>query len=374
MHVDWTRPIAYAAVAGSATALGGALVLCFRGQPSNTTICFTLSFAAGVMMVVSVVDLWWPIASQGFLPFLGATFSILAGMVCTSYLSRLRIPEPEELLQIILAGGLEAGGGSSSGGGSSGSGRPSRDIEGPGCAEHEIINSSNSSSNSSSSSSSAGLSTSAGAGAAEGSSDKEAVALLVDSSSSSAAACLGEPGSASALPPSSLPSLPPGALDAKARSWRLGMLLALVLTVHNLPEGLAVGVSALKSKELGLALASAIFLHNVAEGVVIAVPLLAATGNRWLALGITAASGVSEPLGAALGVLLLRGVSAGSGETLELLINLVLCAVGGVMLQVSRSELLPQARRVGDGGTVTAGFLVGGALIGASLLLLQAFK
>jgi zinc transporter ZupT len=369
MHVDWTRPIAYAAVAGSATALGGALVLCFRGQPSNTTISFTLSFAAGVMMVVSVVDLWWPIASQGFLPFLGATFSILAGMVCTSYLSRLRIPEPEELLQIILAGGLEAGGGSSSSSSSSsssGSGRPSRDsIEGPGCAEHEINGSISASSSP----------TAAGSGAAEASSSKEAVALLVDSSSSQATASLGEPGCASGAPsPSTLPSLTPGALDAKARSWRLGMLLALVLTVHNLPEGLAVGVSALKSKELGLALASAIFLHNVAEGVVIAVPLLAATGNRWLALGITAASGVSEPLGAALGVLLLRGVSAGSGETLELLINLVLCAVGGVMLQVSRSELLPQARRVGDGGTVTAGFLVGGALIGASLLLLQAFK
>ena len=44
------------------------------------------------------------------------------------------------------------------------------------------------------------------------------------------------------------------------------------------------------------------------------------------------------------------------------------------MLQVSRCELLPQARRVGDGGTVTFGFAVGGALIGLSLFLLQALK
>ena len=121
---------------------------------------------------------------------------------------------------------------------------------------------------------------------------------------------------------------------SKARSWRLGMLLALVLTVHNLPEGLAVGVSALKSKELGLLLATAIFLHNVAEGVVIAVPLLAATGNRWLALGITAASGMTEPLGAAIGVLVLRGLS--NGDSFEYYLNVVLCAVGGVMLEVSR--------------------------------------
>jgi hypothetical protein len=44
------------------------------------------------------------------------------------------------------------------------------------------------------------------------------------------------------------------------------------------------------------------------------------------------------------------------------------------MLQVSRAELLPQARRVGDGGTVTLGFAVGGALIGLSLWLLSALK
>ena len=359
--VDWTRPIAYAAVAGSATALGGALVLCFRGQPSNEAIAFTLAFAAGVMSIVSVVDLWWPIAALGFLPFCGATAAMLAGMACTNYLSRLSFPEPEALLATIMNGGVEGGGGGSGGGGGGGGGGAaatatgsdgSAKAPGEGAAEHEAV-----SLLVSSSSSGGGGGTAGAAGAA-------AAALPPSAAGAGAALAAAEGGSAAA-----------GAqAESRARSWRLGMLLALVLTVHNLPEGLAVGVSALKSRELGLALASAIFLHNVAEGVVIAVPLLAATGNRWLALGITAASGVSEPLGAALGVLLLRGVSAGNSAALELGVNITLCAVGGVMLQVSRSELLPQARRLGSAATVWGGFAAGGVLIGASLVLLDIFQ
>ena len=151
-------------------------------------------------------------------------------------------------------------------------------------------------------------------------------------------------------------------------SWRLGLLLAVVLTVHNLPEGLAVGVSSVKSREMGITLAAAIFLHNVAEGIVIAVPLLAATGNRALAFGITAASGLSEPIGALIGVLVIRGIAGErSAAAIEGLLNLLLCAVGGVMLQISRAELLPQASRLGNRSLVVQGFVAGGALIAFSL-------
>jgi len=309
------------------------------------------------MVVVSIVDLWWPLARLGFLPFLGSTCMVLLGMGMTSYLSRLPIPEPEELLAVIMAGGVvEQGAHSGSRQSSSGGhGEDAENCEGSAKEGHGLLS----------------ISIPSSGGGTAGAT--AAAAPLAERSPP------GSPGAAlsgSGVPAHTAGAAPPSSAAAAhaASNWRLGMLLALVLTVHNLPEGLAVGVSALKSKELGLALASAIFLHNVAEGVVIAVPLLAATGNRWLALGITAASGVSEPLGAALGVLLLRGVSSGNGETLEFLINLTLCGVGGVMIQVSRSELLPQARSVGDAGTVAAGFIVGGVLIGVSLVLLSSFK
>ena len=302
----WMRPIVYAFVAGSATAIGGCFVLFFEEKPSDVVISFTLSFAAGVMIVVSVLDLWLPIAILGVVPFILSTFCLFLGMTGTSLLSKISIPEPEELLTLIMHGGVRPGAAHSP------SSYPAADED---VRKPDV---------------------------------EEACVQIVDSSASQ-------------------DNL------SRARSWRLGILLAIVLTVHNLPEGLAVGVSALKSRELGLLLASAIFLHNVAEGVVIAVPILAATGNKWLALGITAASGMTEPIGAAIGVFLLRGISNGgkSSVDFEFYLDVILCFVGGVMLQVSRIELLPQALRMGDQKTVTFGFIFGGALIGASIFLLR---
>ena len=316
----WTRPIALAAVAGSATAVGGALVLFLGDKPTDRTISFTLSFAAGVMVVVSILDLWLPIALLGPIPFILSTLCLLAGMAGTSLLSNIRIPEPEELIVLIQHGGV----------------RPSPSLP----SSHPLPL--------------AGERTNQVVEEDHGGEDSR---LVVEGALTG-----GEGGEGTPMGSTSAEAL------SKARSWRLGMLLALVLTVHNLPEGLAVGVSALKSKELGLLLATAIFLHNVAEGVVIAVPLLAATGNRWLALGITAASGMTEPLGAAIGVLVLRGLS--NGDSFEYYLNIVLCTVGGVMLEVSRRELIPQAWRLGDERTVAWGFVVGGALIGLSIFLL----
>jgi len=303
--------------------VGGALVLFLGDKPSDRTISFTLSFAAGVMVVVSILDLWLPIALLGTVPFILSTLCLLAGMAGTSLLSSIRIPEPEELIVLIQHGGV----------------RPSSQ---PLPSAHPLPF--------------AGERTDL---VLEGGQGGEDARLVVEGAPS------GEQGSSVEAPMGGSTS---AEALSKARSWRLGMLLALVLTVHNLPEGLAVGVSALKSKELGLLLATAIFLHNVAEGVVIAVPLLAATGNRWLALGITAASGMTEPLGAAIGVLVLRGLS--NGDSFEYYLNVVLCAVGGVMLEVSRRELIPQAWRLGDERTVAWGFVVGGGLIGLSIFLL----
>ena len=70
-------------------------------------------------------------------------------------------------------------------------------------------------------------------------------------------------------------------------------------------------------------------------------------------------------------MLLLRGVAGERGAAaLEALLNFALCAVGGVMLQISRAELLPQARRLGDAPLVARGFVLGGALLAASLWFL----
>jgi zinc transporter ZupT len=154
----------------------------------------------------------------------------------------------------------------------------------------------------------------------------------------------------------------------RERSWRLGMVLALVLTLHNLPEGLAVALSNVKSDDLGIMLTLAIFVHNIAEGICIAIPILASTQNRILALVITAASGLSEPLGALIGMLILREIV--SVDVLAFALNAMLCAVGGIMLSISRNELLAEAMHHTSLETVVPSFGAGFLLITLTLAVI----
>ena len=102
-----------------------------------------------------------------------------------------------------------------------------------------------------------------------------------------------------------------------------------------------------------------------------AVPVLAGSGSKRFALAVTALSGASEPLGALLGVLFMRGTWL--RPLLGPAIEASLAACAGVMIWVSFCELLPQAMRnlaPQHRYVVAAGFAGGAALIGATLLLL----
>ena len=85
---------------------------------------------------------------------------------------------------------------------------------------------------------------------------------------------------------------------SKARLMRLGLLMAITMTLHNLPEGFAVAFSSFTS--VGPIMAAAIGVHNVPEGIIVAAPVYAATGSRRSALALATASGLSEPAGALL--------------------------------------------------------------------------
>lgn len=131
----------------------------------------------------------------------------------------------------------------------------------------------------------------------------------------------------------------------------------LTLTAHNLPEGVAVAIGTLKSSRTGVVVMSAIAMHNIPEGLAIAIPIYAATGSRWSALLMTLASGLSEPLGAGLGILVLRPFLT------ERVVDHATCAVGGIMLAVSLLELFPEALRYRDWPASVAGSVAGWAAI-----------
>jgi ZIP family zinc transporter len=152
--------------------------------------------------------------------------------------------------------------------------------------------------------------------------------------------------------------------DAKAASLaRLGPLTALVIGLHNLPEGMATFASALADASLGLSIAVAVAIHNIPEGMAIAIPTFFATRSRKKAVFHSFASGLAEPLGAFLAYLVLMSFLN------DAVVAGMLAAVGGIMVFISLDELLPTAREYGKGHTVIGGVALGMAVMAVSLLL-----
>jgi len=127
--------------------------------------------------------------------------------------------------------------------------------------------------------------------------------------------------------------------SAAKRSRHLAAMIMFSLTAHNFPEGFAVAVSSLGSNSSGFVVMIAIAFHNIPEGIAIAVAVLAATGSRRNAFWMTFLSGMAEPLGALLAMLLMTTIGIVSQDAIE---NL-LCMVGGIMVAVAMYELLPEA-------------------------------
>ncbi len=138
-------------------------------------------------------------------------------------------------------------------------------------------------------------------------------------------------------------------------------MLALAVTIHNFPEGMAVGVAiagALTSDFSmagALALSLGIAIQNIPEGAIISMPLKAAGNSRARAFAIGSLSGVVEPLGGAL-VLLLATVATATMPYL-------LPFAAGAMLYVVIEELIPEASEGEHSNLATVGFAIGFALM-----------
>eukprot|EP00898_Chlorokybus_atmophyticus_P000775 jgi/Chlat1/1699/Chrsp127S01933 len=145
-----------------------------------------------------------------------------------------------------------------------------------------------------------------------------------------------------------------------ARLLRLGLLMMLTMTAHNLPEGFAVAMASFT--DVGGLMAFAVAVHNIPEGVVVAAPVFAATGSRKKALLMAFASGLSEPVGALIALLFVRPFLT------PLRIQYLLGFVGGIMTAVSFVELLPEGLRCNNNRQLWKGVAVGAVIMTATLL------
>ena len=140
-------------------------------------------------------------------------------------------------------------------------------------------------------------------------------------------------------------------------------MLALAVTIHNLPEGMAVGV-VLAGAEQGIAdisLASAvavslgIAIQNIPEGAIISMPLRAEGNSRWRSFWLGSLSGAVEPVGG-LAIILLASV-------LTPVLPYLLAFAAGAMFYVVVEELIPEASAGRHTNLSTIGFALGFVLM-----------
>lgn len=145
---------------------------------------------------------------------------------------------------------------------------------------------------------------------------------------------------------------PEGPSSSLRRIW----LLVLAITLHNFPEGLAVGVG-FGSGNLSRAvvLAIAIALQNMPEGLAVALPLAREGYSRLRAFGYAALTGMAEPIAGLLGA---AAVSAAQS-----VLPLGLAFAGGAMLFVVSDEIIPETHRRGFEREGTFGVILGFAVM-----------
>ncbi len=153
--------------------------------------------------------------------------------------------------------------------------------------------------------------------------------------------------------------------EERARLGRAGLLFALIIGIHNFPEGLATLIAGLDGTATGITIAVAIGLHNIPEGIAIAIPLCYATGNRKKAFGYSVLAGLAEPAGAVVGYLILYPFLG------PVLMAILYAGVAGIMIYITFDEMLPMAARYGNHHIMMAGLVLGMLVMAASMLLLH---
>lgn len=142
-------------------------------------------------------------------------------------------------------------------------------------------------------------------------------------------------------------------------SWRRSVLLVLAITLHNIPEGLAIGVAfgaaawgvPSASISAAIALAIGIGLQNFPEGTAVSMPLRREGLSRWKCFWYGQLSGIVEPVSAVIGVIAVVYARP--------ILPYALAFAAGAMIFVVIEELIPESQADKDTDTATIGTMFG---------------
>ena len=149
------------------------------------------------------------------------------------------------------------------------------------------------------------------------------------------------------------------------RVKRAGIITAVVVALHNLPEGLATFTLTSQDVMLGLGIVFAISIHNIPEGMAISIPVYQATHSKRKAFLYSFLSGMAEPVGGIIGFLLIQTLFP------NLCIGLLFALVSGIMTYISLDTLLPLSKDYDTGHYSISGVVLGLLLMGTALIFIH---
>lgn len=146
---------------------------------------------------------------------------------------------------------------------------------------------------------------------------------------------------------------------------RAGIITAIVVAIHNLPEGLATFTLSVQDVMLGLGIVFAISIHNIPEGMAISIPVYQATHSKRKAFLYSFLSGMAEPVGGVVGFLLIKTLFP------DLCIGFLFSMVAGIMTYIALDTLLPLSKDYDTGHYSISGIVIGLLIMGTALIFLE---
>jgi len=133
-----------------------------------------------------------------------------------------------------------------------------------------------------------------------------------------------------------------------------GMLVFFVICLHNISEGVIIGMAGNYDFALCITLAIMVGIHNIPQGMATSAALISGGLNRWKAVLLTLSAGATTVIGALAGVLI--------GEISDVILALSFSLAGGAMLFVVFGDILPQSMKMSKDRIPAAVMLAGIAL------------
>lgn len=143
---------------------------------------------------------------------------------------------------------------------------------------------------------------------------------------------------------------------------KLGLMSAIAIAIHNLPEGLAIFTAGLKDITVAVPIAAAVVLHNIPLSIAISVPIYYSTGSKKKAFLYSLLVGLCQPFGAIMGYLIL------SRFFNDMVFGVLFSIVAGIMIFVSLDELLPASQKYEDHHLSVYGAIAGMIIMALSMV------